>query len=67
MMKFNNLTHAIGSACLVCLLATKVQAAPKPVVFVGNNWDGTVNVFDSNNYAKVGVINVVPDKSQRMS
>lgn len=65
MMKFN-LTHAIGSACLVCLLASKVQAAPKPVVFVGNNWDGTVNVFDSNNYAKVGVINVVPDKSQRM-
>lgn len=41
-------------------------ADAKAVVFVGNNWDGTVNVFDTNNYAKLGLINVVPDKYERM-
>ena len=55
-------------ALSVCGLASVsvAQAAPKSVVFVGNNWDGTVNVFDASNYTKVGLINVVPDKSQRM-
>ena len=43
------------------------HAAPKPVVFVGNNWDGTVNVFDAQTYSKIGLINVVPDKAQRMT
>ncbi|HNB19645.1 MAG TPA: YncE family protein [Agitococcus sp.] len=41
-------------------------ADSQAVVFVGNNWDGTVNVFNSQNYSKVGVINVVPDKQARM-
>ncbi|MDO8415817.1 MAG: YncE family protein [Agitococcus sp.] len=55
-------------ALSVCGLASAsvAYAAPHPVVFVGNNWDGTVNVFDASNYTKVGLINVVPDKSQRM-
>lgn len=55
-------------ALSVCSLASVsvAYAAPHPVVFVGNNWDGTVNVFDASNYKKVGLINVVPDKSQRM-
>ncbi|HNI62466.1 MAG TPA: YncE family protein [Agitococcus sp.] len=41
-------------------------ADSQAVVFVGNNWDGTVNVFNNQNYSKVGVINVVPDKQARM-
>lgn len=55
-------------ALSVCSFASVsvAYAAPHPVVFVGNNWDGTVNVFDASNYKKVGLINVVPDKSQRM-
>lgn len=48
------------------VFAGAAQAAPLPVVFVGNNWDGTVNVFDATSYGKIGLINVVPDKSQRM-
>ncbi|MER7005319.1 YncE family protein [Dactylosporangium sp. NPDC000555] len=36
-------------------------------MFVGNNWDGTVDVIrSSGTYAKLGRINVVPDKSQRL-
>lgn len=58
---------AVGSAGFTGLLATGVaHSANQPVVFVGNNWDGTVNVFDATTYSKVGVINVVPDKSRRM-
>ncbi|MDO8332188.1 MAG: YncE family protein [Fluviicoccus sp.] len=66
-------THdRLGHAFLALLLggglisANFAYAAPKSVVFVGNNWDGTVNVFDTTTYNKVGMINVVPDKSQRM-
>ncbi|GAA3383926.1 YncE family protein [Cryptosporangium minutisporangium] len=37
-------------------------------MFVGNNWDGTADVIRSRgNYAKLGRINVVPDKAARMA
>jgi DNA-binding beta-propeller fold protein YncE len=37
------------------------------VMFVGNNWDGTVDVIrPTGTYAKLGRINVVPDRSQRL-
>lgn len=58
---------AAGLIGVSSLMLTGVaHSAPQPVVFVGNNWDGTVNVFDANTYGKVGLINVVPDKSKRM-
>jgi DNA-binding beta-propeller fold protein YncE len=42
-------------------------AALQQVMFVGNNWDGTVDVIrSSGTYAKLGRLNVVPDKSQRL-
>jgi hypothetical protein len=49
------------------------STAPVPpnsqqVFFVGNNWDGTVTVINpAKNYQKVGVINMVPDKKQRLT
>lgn len=52
---------------MLALGSSIAHAAPKPVVFVGNNWDGTVNVFDAQTYSKIGLINVVPDKAQRMT
>jgi hypothetical protein len=60
---------AVMAGCVgVCALAVAsvVEASTRPAVFVGNNWDGTVNVFDASTYTRVGVINVVPDRSQRM-
>jgi DNA-binding beta-propeller fold protein YncE len=43
-------------------------AALREVLFVGNNWDGTADVIKSSgNLAKVGRINVIPDKDQRMA
>lgn len=44
------------------------SAALREVLFVGNNWDGTATVLKaSGDFAKVGEINVVPDKAQRIA
>lgn len=55
-----------GAILALAGFAPLAEASTRPVVFVGNNWDGTVNVFDANTYERVGLINVVPDKSRRM-
>lgn len=53
---------------------TATAAAPGPsaalreVLFVGNNWDGTAEVIRSTgDFAKIGRINVIPDKAERMA
>lgn len=38
----------------------------RPVVFVGNNWDGMIDVIDAASYAHLGVINGIPDKRERL-
>ncbi|NNJ07757.1 YncE family protein [Streptomyces sp. PKU-MA01144] len=51
---------------------TAATAAPgssalREVLFVGNNWDGTADVLEpSGSLARIGRINVIPDKDQRM-
>lgn len=36
------------------------------VIFVGNNWDGMIDVIDASTFQPLGVINGIPDKDQRM-
>ncbi|MCB0894779.1 MAG: serine/threonine protein kinase [Nocardioides sp.] len=36
------------------------------VVFVGNNWDGTADVLDPETFERLGRIDVVPDRDERM-
>ncbi|MFD7325915.1 YncE family protein [Streptomyces sp. NPDC059875] len=37
------------------------------VMFVGNNWDGTADVIESTgDFARIGRINVIPDRERRM-
>ncbi|MFD9984820.1 YncE family protein [Streptomyces massasporeus] len=44
------------------------SAALREVLFVGNNWDGTADVIrPSGDFAKIGRINVIPDKDERMA
>ncbi|MFE0257414.1 YncE family protein [Streptomyces sp. NPDC059010] len=44
------------------------SAALREVLFVGNNWDGTADVIKSSgDFAKIGRIDVVPDKDERMA
>ncbi|MFI6849313.1 YncE family protein [Kitasatospora sp. NBC_00085] len=55
--------------------AATAGAAPEPagaalreVMFVGNNWDGTADVIRSTgDLARIGRVNVVPDKDQRLA
>ena len=49
---------------------TPVAAAPglQEVMFVGNNWEGTVDVVHSTGtFATIGRINAIPDKDQRLA
>ena len=50
--------------------ATSSLAAPansQQVFFVGNNWDGTVTVIrPSGDFGKIGVINMIPDRKERL-
>ncbi|AUY53856.1 YncE family protein [Streptomyces sp. CB01881] len=40
----------------------------REVLFVGNNWDGTADVIHSSgDLARIGRLNVVPDKDQRLT
>ncbi|MHC5904588.1 YncE family protein [Streptomyces sp. S6] len=64
------------AAALTLTLAAPLasaQAAPdaadlREVMFVGNNWDGTADVIKSTgDFAKIGRINVIPDKAQRIA
>ena len=36
------------------------------VIFVGNNWDGMIDVIDATSFQHLGVINGIPDKRERM-
>lgn len=48
--------------------APDASAALREVLFVGNNWDGTAEVIKSTgDFAKIGRINVIPDKDERMA
>ncbi|MGW0828590.1 YncE family protein [Streptomyces sp. NPDC002845] len=49
--------------------ATQPSAAElREVMFVGNNWEGTADVIKSSgDFAKIGRVNVIPDKNERMA
>ncbi|MGN9840629.1 YncE family protein [Nonomuraea sp. H19] len=43
-------------------------SALREVLFVGNNWEGTADVIKSTgDFAKIGRVDVIPDKDQRLS
>jgi DNA-binding beta-propeller fold protein YncE len=46
----------------------RAAAALQEVMFVGNNWEGTVDVIHSSgDFARIGRINVVPDRTARLT
>ncbi|GAA2874060.1 YncE family protein [Streptomyces mexicanus] len=67
-----NVTGAavLAAGLVVPLTMDSADAAPalREVMFVGNNWDGTADVINpGGDFAKIGRINVVPDKAQRLA
>ncbi|MEV6025784.1 YncE family protein [Streptomyces sp. NPDC052036] len=48
--------------------AQDTSTALREVMFVGNNWDGTADVIKSSgDFAKIGRVDVIPDKAERMA
>jgi len=66
----NALFASIAFTSLTSNAAIPSMPAPansQQVFFVGNNWDGTVTVIrPSGNFGKIGVINMVPDRKERL-
>lgn len=62
------LALTVSASATAATAADSSTAALREVLFVGNNWDGTADVIKSSgDFAKIGRINVVPDKDQRMA
>jgi DNA-binding beta-propeller fold protein YncE len=63
-------TSAASSASVAAAAppaAAPSAAALQQVMFVGNNWDGTVDVIrPSGTFAKIGRINAIPDRDARL-
>jgi DNA-binding beta-propeller fold protein YncE len=56
-------------ALLAALLlsAASAHAATRPVLWVGNNWDGTADAVDPFTFKKLAHLNIVPDKDERLA
>jgi DNA-binding beta-propeller fold protein YncE len=63
------LLAAVVVALMLAVAAPPAGAAPatQGVLFVGNNWDGTADVVDPQSFTRLGRINIVPDKAERMA
>ncbi|MFJ3927431.1 YncE family protein [Streptomyces sp. NPDC090022] len=62
---------ALAVAAVLCPAVPAAAAVPdeplREVLFVGNNWEGTADVLASTgDMARVGRINVIPDKEERL-
>ena len=66
----NALLAATAFTSLAIHAATPTMPVPpnsQQVFFVGNNWDGTVTVIrPSGDFGKIGVINMIPDRKERL-
>ncbi|GAA3541237.1 YncE family protein [Kribbella ginsengisoli] len=62
------LTVAALATTMLPSAAASTAAATKPVLFVGNNWEGTADVVaPTADLTKLGRINLIPDKDQRLA
>ncbi len=57
---------AVLSAQAATVTPTEDDPALRNVVVVGNNWDGTADVFDPETFEVVKRINIIPDHDERV-
>ena len=79
-MSVRQLTRAVVTAAAVLAVTAVPSARPraaategqtpvgdvKRVVFVGNNWEGTVDLLAPATFERLGRINMIPDQDERM-
>ena len=57
---------ALMAAGPVATAAAK-RPATRPVLMVGNNWDGTADVIDPKRFKRLARLNIVPDLQERLA
>jgi YVTN family beta-propeller protein len=66
------MVRACGRFALATWLASLVIAVPagaatRDVLLVGNNWEGTADIIDPDRFERIGRLNVIPDRDQRLA
>jgi len=62
---FRSFVLATWLASLV--LAVPAGAATRDVLLVGNNWEGTADIVDPKRFVRIGRLDIIPDREQRMA
>ena len=62
---------ALGAVLVMSAFAAPASADEpgaglRRAVFVGNNWEGTADVLAPGTFKKLGTINIIPDREERM-
>ncbi len=45
---------------------TSADTNLRDVIVVGNNWDGSIDIYDPHTYQRIKKLNAVPDKAERL-
>src|SRR3954447_19341801 len=61
------LTLTVLAVTLLSTASATAAAATRPVLWVGNNWDGTADAVDPFTFQKLAHLNIVPDKEERLA
>jgi YVTN family beta-propeller protein len=62
---FRRFVLATWLASLV--IAVPAGAATRDVLLVGNNWEGTADIVDPERFERIGRLNVIPDREERLA
>ena len=59
------LTSEVNAQITDAITAPKSQDL-RDVIVVGNNWDGTIDIYDPHTHQRIKKLNAVPDKAERL-
>jgi DNA-binding beta-propeller fold protein YncE len=57
----------VAASFAVFAMPASAADSTRPVLWVGNNWDGTADAIDPFNFQKLAHLNIVPDKDERLA
>ncbi|CAH0991237.1 hypothetical protein SIN8267_01339 [Sinobacterium norvegicum] len=67
MAALSPITTLASAAELAKPSSSEQTSAPRDIIVVGNNWDGTADIFASDTFDHIKHINIVPDHQQRLA
>ena len=65
-MYIRSILITIFTILLAFSTSANEQLALRDVIVVGNNWDGTIDIYDPHTYKRIKKLNAVPDKEARL-